>query len=82
MCFTIQLQELVEGLIEVHGVVKGRNELHCNNYILFPDMHNLGMFFTIFTIDKLHSNINQALTNRYIKFKYVFTQFLQVLQLW
>lgn len=37
------LPELVQGLCEIHGVVKGKKELLCNNYILFPDTHNFDM---------------------------------------
>ena len=37
-----QLPELIEGLIEVHGIVKSRTEIHCTDYIRFSDMHNFG----------------------------------------
>jgi len=37
------LQELIQGLIEVHGVVRSSKEMHCNSYILLNDMQNFDM---------------------------------------
>lgn len=37
------LQELITGLIEVHGVVRNQREMHCNTYILLNDGQNFDM---------------------------------------
>ena len=34
--FYFQLQEYVEGLIEVQGRVNEMNEIECTSYVLFP----------------------------------------------
>lgn len=37
------LQELIQGLIEVHGIVRNPKEMQCNSYILLNDMQNFDM---------------------------------------
>jgi len=45
-----QLQEVLQGLVEVHGSVTGRAEVMCYNYVVYPveSQLNFGIYLVLF----------------------------------